>query len=303
MKSSFILHTPDHQQIHCHCWRVAAPRAVVQIAHGGAEHGGRYARLAELLNQHGMTVYAQDHRGHGLTGQLNGKLGYLGEENAFDHICADEQLLTAHAKAQDPGVPVVLMGHSLGSLITQKILLDASDDYAAAVLSGSPDIESVAAARELVDAEVARLGREAVSEALETGIVEGFNAAFPDARTPYDWLSRDPDEVDDYARDPWCGFALCASAWQDLIECMLPTADASRVAEMRKNLPIYIFSGTDDPVHGQWAAIDRLVANYHAAGMRDISVQAYPGGRHEMLNETNRDEVMRDLVTWLAQKL
>ena len=303
-EQTFIFSAPDDQQIYCHRWPVKKPRAIVQIVHGGAEHGGRYARLAAALNEQGYTVYAEDHRGHGRTGEINGKLGDMGEANAFERACDDVVALGKRAQIENPDVPLVILGHSLGSLITQRILLHHSDLYTAAVLSGSPDILNVAGAAELVHAEVDRVGRDQVSEVLESGIVEGFAAAFPDATNPHAWLSRDEDEISQYEQDPWCGFALCAGAWQDLISAMVVTSEVSAVAAgVRKNLPVYIFSGSDDPVHSGWQAIERIAGNYRQCGLKDLTVKQYKGGRHEMFNETNRDEVTADLLEWLATKL
>jgi len=302
-KETFIFTAFDDHQIFCHRWPVHNAKAIVQIVHGGSEHGGRYWPLARALNDNGYVVYAEDHRGHGKTGELNGKLGDMGQANAFERVCEDVLSLGQRARSENPGLPLVILGHSLGSLITQRLLLQHSGSYAAAVLSGSPDIMSVANAADLVSAEVNRLGRSEVSEALEAGILEGFNAAFPDAATAYDWLSRDPQQVQLYIDDPWCGPPLCTGAWQDLIAAMLVTTQAPVIKNVRKDLPLYILSGEADPVHGNWEAIERLLENYKAAGLDNIQVQAYPGGRHEMFNETNRDEVVHNLLAWLEEHL
>lgn len=303
-KQTFIFTAPDDTQIYCHRWPVDKPNAIVQIVHGGAEHAGRYHALARALNEQGYAVYAEDHRGHGRTGEINTKLGDMGQANAFERVCDDVLALGQRAKTENPGIPLVIIGHSLGSLITQRILLQHSEDYTAAVLSGSPDILGIAAGAELVHAEVDRLGRDQVSEVLEAATVENFANAVPDARTPFDWLSRDRHQVQLYADDPWCGYALCTGVWQDLIAAMLVTTEVSAVAAtLRRDLPVYIVSGSDDPVHADWSAIERLAGNYRDCGLQDVTVKNYPGGRHEMFNETNRDEVVAQLLDWLDSKL
>ena len=303
-EQTFIFSAPDDQQIYCHRWPVKTPKAIVQIVHGGVEHGGRYARLAAALNEQGYAVYAEDHRGHGRTGEINGRLGDMGEANAFERVCDDVVALGKRAQIENPDVPLVILGHSLGSLITQRILLHHSDLYTAAVLSGSPDILNVAGAAELVHAEVDRVGRDQVSEVLESGIVEGFAAAFPEATNPHAWLSRDVNEIRQYQQDPWCGYALCAGAWQDLISAMVVTSEISAVAAgVRKSLPIYMLSGSEDPVHNNWQAIERIAGNYRQCSLDDLTIKQYDGGRHEMFNEINRDEVTADLLEWLAAKL
>ncbi len=303
-KQTFIFTAPDDTQVYCHRWQVEKPRAIVQLVHGGAEHAGRYEALARALNEQGYAVYAEDHRGHGRTGEINTRLGDMGEANAFERVCDDVLSLGRRAKTENPDTPLVIIGHSLGSLITQRILLQHSEEYAAAILSGSPDITGIAAGAALVHAEVDRVGRDQVSEVLDAATVENFAAAVPDAKTPFDWLSRDKEQVQIYADDPWCGYALCTGVWQDLIAAMLVTTEVSAVAAaLRTDLPIYIVSGSDDPVHDNWTAIDRLEQNYRSCGVQDLTVKNYPGGRHEMFNEINRDDVIAELLSWLGSKL
>ena len=303
-KQTFIFTAPDDTQIYCHRWQVEKPRAIAQIVHGGAEHAGRYDALARALNEQGYAVYAEDHRGHGRTGETNTRLGDMGEANAFERVCDDVLSLGRRAKTENPDMPLVIIGHSLGSLITQRILLQHSEEYSAAVLSGSPDITGIAAGAALVHAEVDRVGRDQVSEVLDAATVENFAAAVPDAKTPFDWLSRDEQQVQLYAEDPWCGYALCTGVWQDLIAAMLVTTEVSAVAAaLRTDLPIYILSGDEDPVHDNWTAIDRLEQNYRSCGLEDITVKNYPGGRHEMFNEINREDVVAELLGWLDSKL
>jgi alpha-beta hydrolase superfamily lysophospholipase len=303
-KQTFIFTAPDDTQIYCHRWQVEKPRAIAQIVHGGAEHAGRYDALARALNEQGYAVYAEDHRGHGRTGETNTRLGDMGEANAFERVCDDVLSLGRRAKTENPDIPLVIIGHSLGSLITQRILLQHSEEYSAAVLSGSPDITGIAAGAALVHAEVDRVGRDQVSEVLDAATVENFAAAVPDAKTPFDWLSRDEQQVQLYAEDPRCGYALCTGVWQDLIAAMLVTTEVSAVAAaLRTDLPIYILSGSEDPVHDNWTAIDRLEQNYRSCGLEDITVKNYPGGRHEMFNEINREDVVAELLGWLDSKL
>ena len=302
-KRTFIFSAPDDQQIFCHHWPAQSPKAVVLIVHGGSEHGGRYETLAKALNQCGYSVYAEDHRGHGRTGEINGKLGDMGPANAFERVCEDVLALAERAATENPDTALIILGHSLGSLITQRLLLQHSGQFAAAVLSGSPDIFAVANAADLVHAEVQRLGRGEVSELLEAGIVAGFNAAFPNESEAHAWLSRDARQRQLYEDDHLCGAPLCASAWQDLIAAMMVTIETPVVAAVRKDLPLYILSGEKDPAHGEWRAIQRLEDNYRKAGLEDMTIKKYMGGRHEMFNEINRKEVTEELLEWLDTTL
>jgi alpha-beta hydrolase superfamily lysophospholipase len=298
-KRTFVFSAPDDQQIFCHHWPADKVKAVVIIVHGGSEHGGRYAPLAGVFNQRGYSVYAEDHRGHGRTGEINGKLGDMGPANAFERVCEDVLALATRATAENPDTPLIILGHSLGSLITQRLLLQHSAQFSAAILSGSPDILAVANAADLVHAEVERLGRGEVSEALEAGIVAGFNAAFPGESEAHVWLSRDAVQRRLYEEDPLCGYPLCASAWQDLIAAMMVTIEVPVVAAVRKDLPLYVLSGEQDPTHGDWRAIHRLEDNYRQAGLENLTIRKYMGGRHEMFNEINKKEVTEELLDWL----
>ena len=300
---TFIFSAPDDQQIFCHHWPAQRPKAVVLIVHGGSEHGGRYETVASALNLRGYSVYAEDHRGHGRTGEINGKLGDMGPANAFERVCEDVLALATRAATENPDAPLIILGHSLGSLITQRLLLQHSAQFAAAILSGSPDIFAVANAADLVHAEVERLGRGEVSEVLEAGIVAGFNAAFPNESEAHVWLSRDAKQRQLYEQDHLCGYPLCASAWQDLIAAMMVTIEAPVVAAVRKGLPLYILSGEKDPAHGDWRAIHRLEDNYRQAGLENLTIKKYMGGRHEMFNEINRKEVIEELLDWLDTTL
>ena len=255
------------------------PRAIVVVAHGMGEHAGRYRRLAEALVDAGYVVYAPDHRGHGRTAGSADAHGNLGA-SGWDALVGDLGTLAALARAEHPGIPLVAFGHSMGSFALQQYLLDHSADVEAAVLSGTTALDVVA---------------PAIDPTKEVDL-SAFNLAFAPARTDYDWLSRDEAEVDAYVDDPDCGFGLDPAATAGMVARAGDTADVSAV---RADLPIYLMSGDADPLAGGGPLVEMVADRYRQAGVSDVTVVLYPQARHEILNETNRDEVTADLLAWL----
>jgi alpha-beta hydrolase superfamily lysophospholipase len=273
------------------------PRAVVQIAHGLAEHSARYARLAAALNAAGYGVYANDHRGHGPKAAA-ADLGHFADEGGWDKVVGDLWTLNRLIAAKQPGAPVVLLGHSLGSFLARSFLARDSDALAGAALSGSSGKPPAIAAlgRLVAREERLRLGRRGKSDPIFAMWFGGFNKAFAPARTPFDWLSRDEREVDAYVADPLCGLPFTTQLAIDVLDALPYVTSGANLAAIRKDMPIYVFSGERDPVG---ANIQGLIADLKAAGFTRLTTRLYPGARHETLNETNRDEVTRDLVAWL----
>ena len=262
------------------------PRAIVQITHGMGEHALRYAGLARALNARGILVYAQDHRGHGATATSADELGQIGELG-WAELIGDIGRLGATARREHPSIPLVLLGHSMGSFAVQQYLLDHSRDVTAAVLTGTAVLDLLEPALNL-------------DEPLDLAM---FNAAFQPARTDFDWLSRDEAQVDRYVSDPRCGFGIDTAAARAMFAGARQLADPDRVGAMRSDLPVYIAVGEMDPVGGQLALVNPLVDRYAAAGLTDLTLKIYPQARHEVFNETNRDEVIDDLLAWLDHRL
>ncbi|MGZ6017438.1 MAG: alpha/beta fold hydrolase [Phenylobacterium sp.] len=255
------------------------PHAVLQVAHGMGEHARRYqAPLAPLIAA-GWVVYADDHRGHGLTAPSPQHYGDFGE-NGAQLIVEDLRRLTSLARAEHPDLPLILLGHSLGSFFAQAFVFDHSRAIDGLVLSGT------AAFGDRTDA----------PRRLDEVRVDGEAP-----RTPFDWLSRDPSEVDAYIADPMCGFSRKAGGDRGFGRLAARVRDPAEIARIRKELPIYIFVGDKDPINQDLALLKPLVDRYRDAGLTDLEVKVYPGGRHEMLNETNRDEVVTDLTGWLER--
>ena len=261
----------------------AEVKGIVQIAHGMSEHFGRYRRLTDRLNDAGYAVYANDHRGHGASADAHG-LGGFGP-GGFQSLVDDMAALTKLAKRGIPGRPLALLGHSMGSFAAQLYLLEHASELAALVLSGTAALDQL-------------LGSLLAGGGPVT--LELLNSGFEPGRTSYDWLSRDEDEVDAYIDDPLCGFVLEDRAMGSVFELGSGARQDGRLAGVAKDLPIYVISGECDPVVGPGQAFARtLIESWKAAGLRNIEHRVYAGGRHEMFNETCREQVETELIAWL----
>jgi alpha-beta hydrolase superfamily lysophospholipase len=258
-----------------------APRGIVQLTHGMGEHLLRYEPLAAALTQAGFVVVGQDHRGHGATAR-DGEWGVLGA-GGWDELVRDIGRLSDTIRTDLPGLPLVLLGHSMGSFAAQQHVLDHSDELAGLVLTGTAALDLLEPALNL-------------DEPLD---LSAFNAPFEPARTDFDWLSRDEAQVDAYVADPRCGFGLSEVDGKQMFVSARQVADVERLARLRHDLPVYLAVGEQDPVNGQLALVHGLVQRLEQAGLSDVTLKVYEGARHEVFNETNRDEVVSDLLAWL----
>lgn len=268
----------DGAQIAAFRWQGdAEPRAILQIAHGMGEHALRYRDKLAPLTQRGIVLYANDHRGHGLTSpDALGDYGPGGAEIVID----DMARLAARAAADFPGLPIVFFGHSMGSFLGQAFLVDHSAKLAGGALCGTAALDHLAPL----------MGNPEGLTAL--------NAPFAPGRTGFEWLSRDPAEVDLYIADPLCGFSIDPASTMTLGALAPRLADVAQLKAIRPGFPVYILAGSDDPVIGRGALVAPLIQRYIDAGL-DVTARLYAGARHELLNETNRDEVVRDLGVWI----
>lgn len=277
----------DGLAVHVYRWSGnSEPRAVVQLAHGMGEHAGRYRRFAEALVGAGYVVYANDHRGHGCTAagaEHHGDLGVAGWQGLVDDI----DTLANRARTDNPGKPLALFGHSMGSFALQQLLIEHSAQMDVAILSGTSAIDVIGAGID-PDAEVD---------------LSAFNAPFEPAPTEYEWLSRDRAEVDAYVADDACGFGINAAAARGMLEGTAVAGDPAEIAKLRSDLPIYIMSGDADPLAGGGELIELVAQRYRDAGLDDVTVARYPEARHELVNETNRNDVTADLLAWLDRTL
>ena len=288
--------------VFCRRWQGdRAPRAILQIAHGASEHAARYGRLAGVLVDAGYGVYANDHRGHGRTAADHGRYG-VARPGGWDGLVADQRALTDRIRIEHSGTPIVLFGHSMGSMIAQAYMQRWSVDLAGVVLSGTTGASVVdeATLAMIVDFGAGEVADE--PSELFAAMFAGFNTPFerPEA-TGFEWLSRDEDEVRMYVDDPDCGEPLSNGFVADMLSGSATMWQPENEARITRDLPVYLFSGENDPVGGEKAAsVVALAARYEEMGVGPVTLRIYPDGRHEMLNETNRDLVHQDLLNWLA---
>jgi alpha-beta hydrolase superfamily lysophospholipase len=286
---------PDGVEVFYRRWTPdSEARAVVLFVHGASEHSARYGRVAEVLTGEGYAVYAPDLRGHGRTSGSTGpgRIGPRGMQGVLDDIGE----LGARARADCADRPIVLFGHSMGSLVVQAFVEQRGEDVTAYVLSGTMGpMEGVS---ELADG---------IRQAVDAGMADdpldllgGFNAAFEPARTTYDWLSRVPDEVDKYIADPLCGddLPLTYGFVAEMLETIASVMEPAGIARVPKHLPVLLLTGDADPVSNGSVQVRELEKHLRDAGL-DVTAKYYAGARHEVLNETNRDEVHADLVAWI----
>ncbi len=282
------------------------PRAVIQISHGMVEHAARYEHVAESLVRAGYVVYANDHRGHGRTAPSADDLGFLSTRDGWHKLVADVHTLSKRLREQHAGLPLVLLGHSMGSFIAQHCMGEYGPDYDAVMLSGSsngPGALLRNAGVLAAQAERRRIGPRGRSNLLTKMSFGPYNKKIKQRRTEFDWLSRDEATVDAYVADPLCGGVATTQMWLDLLTGIAVMKSARVRDRIPKNMPVYVFSGTMDPVGGYAKGVRELVAALTRAGLTRVSLRLYNGARHEMLNETNKDEVIGDLMAWLDETL
>ncbi|OLU26738.1 alpha/beta hydrolase [Pseudomonas sp. PA15(2017)] len=301
---SLWLNGNDASPFFVNCWSPdKEPKAVVMLAHGMAEHSGRYARFGKALAAAGFELYALDLRGHGQTTQ-HGQLGHFADENGWNHVVGDLSTLNHHIRHQRPQTPIVLLGHSMGSFIATAYLMHHSSSVQGAILSGSNygTLGTYRAAALVARFERWRQGASGRSALIDWLSFGAFNKTFAPARTPFDWLSRDKAEVDRYIADPLCGFRCTNGLWLDLLEGLQHTTPLASLKQIAPQLPILIVGGDQDPV-SRGGGLQRLADALKQAGHSRTLLKRYSQARHELLNETNRDEVTRDLIDWLEQTL
>jgi alpha-beta hydrolase superfamily lysophospholipase len=282
----FQFKSDDGLSIACVKWgNHGGVRGVVQIAHGLGEHIGRYGELADILVRDGFVVYGNDHRGHGLTAKLSGSFGDFGP-GGFDQLVEDMVSLRVIAKNEHSDKPYILLGHSLGSFAAQQFVLDHSHSIDGLALSGSGTLDGLA--------------RLAQSISPDTDLMKLMNAGFEPARTSSDWLSRDNAEVDAFIDDPLCFPSLKPESMQSFLDAFPRLADPRQIQKVRDDLPVYIFSGSDDPVGQKLEGVRVLIDRYRSAGLSSITHDFYTGGRHEMFHEINRRDVITNLLVWMS---
>ena len=281
------------------------PRAVVQLVHGIAEYVERYDPFARFLADRGFAVTGEDHLGHGKTAQADGSFGCLPERNGWELMVEDVHTLRRRQEAAFPGVPYFLMGHSMGSFLARTYLIRHPGGLAGTILSGTGQEPAplVAAGEALAGAVCALRGPDSTSALVQSLTLGSYNRQFAPNRTGADWISRDEAVVDAYLQDPLCTIAPTVGLFRAMLGGIRFIGRRQNLASMDKTTPVYLFSGDQDPVGSRGAGVEKVRALFVEAGCKDVTLRLYPGGRHEMLNETNRSEVWADTLAWMEGHL
>lgn len=304
IKEEFFFDSHDGKhQLHGVCYKPdegQQVRCVLQIVHGMAEYVERYEEFAAFLTARGYAVTGEDHLGHGKTAAETGKYGYFCREDPASALVENVHRLRKRMGELYKGVPYVLMGHSMGSFITRNYMFRHGEGLDGVVIMGTgmESLVTVRLAKTAAGIQKVFCGDSHISRLIDKLAFGSYNKKIDHPRTAFDWLSRDPESVDRYLADPECGFVFTVNGFSALFELISRLYSRENLSRIPKELPVYMVSGTADPVGGYGRGVNRACDSLRKAGLREITLKLYEGGRHELLNETNRDEVMRDILAW-----
>ncbi|MBC7961131.1 MAG: alpha/beta hydrolase [Vallitaleaceae bacterium] len=299
-KETFIMKETKGAEIFVYKWSPETEAvAVVQISHGMVETAERYERVARALTEEGYIVYANDHIGHGKTAKSIEEIGILEKED-YERMVASLYQLTTLIKTQNPKMKVFLFGHSMGSFLAQRYIQKYGHELAGVILSGTAGKSAETGALKMVVNVLSAIrGKNTRAHTLSKVQFGGYNNKFNPTKTAVDWLSKDEKEVATYVNDPYCGAVVTYGFFQCLLDGAGIIHKKEEMLKIPKSLPIYLFSGSKDPVGGFTKTVRWLAQRYKALGIQEVTSKFYEEGRHEMLNEVNREEVTKDLLTWL----
>lgn len=307
LREEYWLPMKDGHEVFVTKWweETMKPRAVIQFSHGMAEHIKRYEAFAQFLVDNGIYLVGNDHRGHGRTGEKSGNSGYFAENNGFEKVVEDLKEVYDHVRVQYPSVPIFLMGHSMGSFLVRRFLQCFQADIHGVILSGTGGNSpiSLSIAKLIATLQIKKYGTLAESQLLNRLTTGSYNKKFVNAETEFEWLSRDPQQIKNYIDDTYCGKPATTSFYYDLYDGLKRIQEDKEVKKVQKNIPFYLFSGDMDPVGNYSKGVSGLIKQMKKHGIIEIDYKIYKDGRHEMLNEVNRDEVFKDLLQWLEKQL
>lgn len=287
------------------CVPDAEPRAIVQIIHGIAEYIDRYDEFMSFLADNGIIAVGTDHLGHGKSIESEEQTGFFAYDNGWDYVVRDEEVLRLAMHENYPELPIIVFGHSMGSFMTRTLLIRYPDAFNAAIISGTGNQGAALVNGGLFMGNLVTglKGAHHYSKFLNNLAFGSYNKIYDNPKTEYDWLSRDEANVQKYIDDPLCGFIPSCSLFRDMMTGVKFITNKKNLTAMNKNMPVYFMSGDMDPVGECGKGVQKAYNNFLEAGMKDVSIKLYPGGRHEMLNEINKDEVYTDILAWLGSKI
>lgn len=305
--TNFTFKGEEGLDIYTYKWEdenIKKPKAVIQIAHGMAETAQRYETFAKVLTKNGYIVYINDHRGHGKTAKIIENVGHLAEKEGFRCLVEDMYTLTNIIKKENEDLPIYLFGHSMGSFASQRYIMDYSNNLSGLILCGSNGKQGIILnlAHLIINREIKKYGRRSKSNKINN-LIFGGEIIRRNEKTKFDWLSRDKEQVEKYINDPFCGVVCSCGFFYDLVQGLKEIEYKENLKKVPLDIPIYIISGDKDPIGKNGKGVLRLRDRYIKLGVKDVTCKLYKDGRHELLNEINREEVFEDIICWLNNKI
>ena len=282
-------------------WVGEGKQAIVQIAHGMSEHVERYNAFAEYLTSYGFVVYMNEHAGHG---EAADTLGYFAEKDGMEYVIADMKSLHDEAVKDYPGLPVFLLGHSMGSFLARKYITKYGKELAGCILSGTSGSNPALGVGLMLSSIQKKIkGDKSIGKFLTFMAFGSYLKKIDSPVNANAWISRDDEVCKEYQNDEYCGFKFTASGFYDLFTLLKEINEKDWPEKVPKELPIYLFSGSEDPVGSYGKGVEEVFENLKKTGHGDVIMKLYEGGRHEMLNELNKEEVYEDTLKWLQEHL
>lgn len=281
------------------------PKAILQLVHGMAEHIERYGDFAAFMTEHGYLVVGDNHLGHGKSVGENGQKGYFCEGDAASVLVRDEHKLHEVVEGEYPGIPYFILGHSMGSFITRNYLTEYGHEVQGAVIMGTgmQPKALLALSKTLAKAEKLFKGDTHVSTFIDKLAFGGYYKKIPNYTMKNEWLTSNLDAVQKYNDDPDCGFTFTVNGFSTLFELIWRLHDEERLAGIPKNLPMFFVAGAEDPVGNYGKGVKQAADTVRKAGVQDVTMKLYPGGRHEILNDRGHGEVYEDVLSFYEEIL
>ena len=308
MRDEFYFPSKDgNTEIHTIEWKPEGEvRAVLQICHGMVEYIRRYDEFAQFLCGEGYYVVGNDHLGHGKSIQAKSEYGFFNEKYGNACVLGDMHTLRQRTEKKYPGVPYFMLGHSIGSSLLRQYIQMYGNGLSGAVLMGTVADHKKAAllfGKRLCRVMAAFRGWHYRSKMVDNLVLGAYNKKFKPARTRADWITSDNENLDMYVADPLCSFMSTVNAYYNVFSGMIGIQRKESVYMIPKGLPVLFVSGADDPVGEFGKGVRKIYEKYRAAGIRDVTLRLYTGDRHEILNETDRDQVYKDLLGWFEKHI
>ena len=295
-----IIPSRDLYSLNVRIFEAPEPKAVVKIIHGMEEHQNRYVGFAEFLVKNGYTVITADMRGHGKSAP---KLSHIADKNGHKLILDDEEVILEYIKAKFPDLPVILFGHSMGTIIARNVLQKHSKDYTKVVLSGYPNPNGASGVAIFLSALSGVFkGRKGYSKTINNLVIGGFAKSVPNPKSPCDWLSYNEENVNNYLKDPLCGEMFTIGSYNALFHLLDDMGKPAKYKNVKEHLPILLISGNDDPCTGGEKGRNASLKVLQKAGFKDIEVETIPMMRHEILLENNKEKTYNLILNFINKK-